>query len=85
MAAVEASMEAELAAGRHAESVPELQRLAAEYPLRERLHAQLMLALYRSGRQADALEAYQRVRHGCWSINSGSSLDPSCTRLSGRS
>ena len=55
-------MEADLAAGRHAELVAELQRLTREHPWRERLHAQLMLALYRSGRQADALEAYRHAR-----------------------
>jgi DNA-binding SARP family transcriptional activator/Tfp pilus assembly protein PilF len=46
----------------HAELVPELQSLAARYPLRERFHALLMLALVRSGRQAEALDAYQRAR-----------------------
>ena len=55
-------VEADLAAGRHAELVAELQQLTTEHPWRERLHAQLMLALYRSGRQADALEAYRHAR-----------------------
>jgi predicted ATPase/DNA-binding SARP family transcriptional activator len=59
---LEEQIEAELELGRHAEIVPELERLVGEEPLRERAHAQLMLALYRSGRQADALEAYQRAR-----------------------
>jgi DNA-binding SARP family transcriptional activator len=62
MATVEARLEADLAAGRHAELVAELQRLVVEHPLRERLHGQLVLALYRTGRQADALEAYRRAR-----------------------
>ena len=51
----------DLAAGRHAELVPELEELIAEHPLQERLYAQLMLALYRAGRQGDALEAYRRA------------------------
>jgi DNA-binding SARP family transcriptional activator len=62
LAAVEMRMDADLAAGRHAELVPELQRLVAEHPLREHLHGQLMLALYRCGRQSDALEVYTRGR-----------------------
>ena len=52
----------DLAAGRHREVVGELERLVAEEPLRETLHRQRMLALYRSGRQADALEAYRDAR-----------------------
>src|SRR4051794_10853896 len=60
--ALEVSMDAALADGRHAELVAELQSLTAAHPWRERLHAQLILALYRSGRQADALEAYRRAR-----------------------
>ncbi|PSK91707.1 DNA-binding SARP family transcriptional activator [Haloactinopolyspora alba] len=54
--------EAELARGRAREIVPELTELAAEYPLRERLIGQLMLALYRSGRQARALTTYRAAR-----------------------
>jgi DNA-binding SARP family transcriptional activator/Tfp pilus assembly protein PilF len=54
--------EARLASGEHAQLVPELERMVADHPLDERLHAQLMLALYRSGRQADALAAYHRLR-----------------------
>jgi DNA-binding SARP family transcriptional activator/Tfp pilus assembly protein PilF len=55
-------IDADLQLGRHAEVVAELGELAAAHPLREQLHTLLMLALYRSGRQADALAAYQRVR-----------------------
>jgi DNA-binding SARP family transcriptional activator/DNA-binding beta-propeller fold protein YncE len=55
-------VDCELALGRHNELVAELEELVGEYPLRERLRAQLMLALYRSGRQADALAAYQDAR-----------------------
>jgi DNA-binding SARP family transcriptional activator len=62
LAAVEERIEAELALGRAAELVGELESLVAQHPLRERFRAQLMLALYRSGRQAEALEAYQAAR-----------------------
>ena len=62
LGAVEVRVEADLAAGRHAELVAELGQLTREHPWRERLHAQLMLALYRAGRQADALEAYRHAR-----------------------
>src|SRR5919108_2482035 len=59
---LEVRVEADLAAGRHAQLIPELQQLASRHPWRERPHAQLMLALYRCGRQADALEAYRDGR-----------------------
>ena len=62
VAAVELRVEADLATGRHAELIGELQQLTSEHPWRERLHAQLMLALYRSGRQADALQEYGHAR-----------------------
>jgi len=60
--AVEKRIEAELELGESTRLVEELEALVAEHPLRERLWRHLMLALYRAGRQADALEAYQRVR-----------------------
>jgi DNA-binding SARP family transcriptional activator/ABC-type branched-subunit amino acid transport system substrate-binding protein len=56
--AVAARIDADLACGRHAELIPELADLVRREPLQERLRGQLMLALYRSGRQADALAAY---------------------------
>ena len=62
LAALEERSEADLELGRHAALVVELSALTHDHPLRERLHAQLMLALYRSGRQADALTTYQALR-----------------------
>jgi DNA-binding SARP family transcriptional activator len=62
LVALELRIQAELALGRSADVVGELEALAAEHPLRERLRGQQMLALYLSGRQAEALEAYQRTR-----------------------
>jgi DNA-binding SARP family transcriptional activator len=61
LAVVENLVEARLAVGQHRELVPELETLIGESPYRERFHAQLMLALYRSGRQADALAAFARA------------------------
>jgi len=62
LATVEELFDAELEAGRDAELVGELEAQAAANPLRERLRGHLMLALYRSGRQAEALETYQDIR-----------------------
>jgi streptogramin lyase len=62
LSAVEERLDADLALGRHAEIVAELHALVREHPLRERLRAQLMLALYRAGRQAEALDVYQQGR-----------------------
>lgn len=60
--ALESRLEADLELGRHAQLVGELEELVAAHPLRERVRAQLMLALYRSGRQAEALEVYREGR-----------------------
>jgi len=62
LAAVGDRVEAELALGHHSALCPELWQMVGEHPLRERLRGQLMLALYRSGRQAEALEAYRAGR-----------------------
>jgi DNA-binding SARP family transcriptional activator/ABC-type branched-subunit amino acid transport system substrate-binding protein len=62
LGALEARVEADLALRRHAALVPELDTLVRRHPLRERLRAQLMLALYRSGRQAEALDAFDAGR-----------------------
>jgi len=62
LAALERRLEADLALGRQADLIGELESLVSEHPFRERLRAQLMLALYRSGRQADALAAYRAAR-----------------------
>ena len=62
LATLEDRIEADLKLCRHCQLVPELQALVREHPLRERLRGQLMLALYRSGRQAHALEVYRETR-----------------------
>ena len=62
LTALEDRIDADLALARHAELVGELEGQVGAHPLRERLRGQLITALYRSGRQADALEAYQRAR-----------------------
>jgi DNA-binding SARP family transcriptional activator len=74
LAAQERSIEADLALGRHAQLVGELEGLVARHPLRERLRAHLMLALYRAGRQAEALEVYQDARRA---LVDGLGIDPS--------
>jgi DNA-binding SARP family transcriptional activator len=62
LVAIEERIEADLQLGRHGDVVGELEALVAEHPLRESFERQLMLALYRSGRQAEALETYQEAR-----------------------
>jgi DNA-binding SARP family transcriptional activator len=62
LTATERRIEADLALGRHAQVVSELESLVAGHPLRERLRGQLILSLYRSDRQAEALEAYRATR-----------------------
>ena len=72
-AATEQRIDADLACARHEALVGELQSLVAEHPLRERLRCQLMLALYRSGRQADALSAYRTAQR---ELSEGLGLKP---------
>jgi DNA-binding SARP family transcriptional activator len=62
LTALEERIEVDLGLGRHAQVVGELEGLVAQHPLRERSRGQLMLALYRSGRQAEALDVYQQAR-----------------------
>jgi DNA-binding SARP family transcriptional activator len=62
LAALEERIEADLALGHHGEVIGELEPAIAEHPYRERLRSQLILALYRSGRQAEALEAFRSAR-----------------------
>jgi predicted ATPase len=72
--ALEQRIEADLRCGRHGELVGELEALVAEHPLRERFRAQLMLALYRAGRQAEALAAYREARRA---LVDGLGIEPS--------
>jgi DNA-binding SARP family transcriptional activator len=74
LAAVELRIDADLLLGRHDELVGELEALAAEHPFRERLRRNLMTALYRSGRQVEALEAYQDARRA---LVDGLAIEPS--------
>jgi YVTN family beta-propeller protein len=80
LCATEEAIDAELAAGRHRELVAELDELVAKHPLRERLHAQRILALYRAGRQAEALDAY-RDAHEVLIDQSGVAPGPELQRL----
>ena len=73
LTALEDRFDADLRLGRHVELIDELEGLVAEQPLRERLCAQLMTALYRAGRQADALAVYRDVRRV---LISGHGLEP---------
>ena len=73
LGAVEERVDADLALGRHRDLVGELAALVERNPLRERLRAQLMLALYRCGRQAEALEVYQEFRRA---LSEELGLDP---------
>jgi WD40 repeat protein/DNA-binding SARP family transcriptional activator len=74
LAASEERIAVELALGRHQELVAEVEALACRHPFRERLWAQLMVALYRSGRQREALDAYERVRE---TLDAELGIDPS--------
>jgi DNA-binding SARP family transcriptional activator/pimeloyl-ACP methyl ester carboxylesterase len=74
LAALEWRIEADLAKGQHGDVVGELETLIARHPLRERLRSQHMLALYRSGRQADALASYQTYRR---TLDAGLGIEPS--------
>jgi len=74
LAALERRIEADLSVGRHLELVGELEALVAHHPLRERFRGQLMLALYRGGRQAEALAAYRATREA---LVDGLGIEPS--------
>ncbi len=81
--AVELSGEASLACGRHRELVAGLRRLVDEHPLRESFRSQLMLALYRCGRQTEALACYQQARRALID-QAGLEPGPGLTRLHGQ-
>jgi DNA-binding SARP family transcriptional activator/streptogramin lyase len=74
LTALEERIDADLSHGRHAELVSELEALVGKHPLRERFRAQLMLALYRCGRQAEALELYRQTRR---LLNDELAIEPS--------
>jgi DNA-binding SARP family transcriptional activator/WD40 repeat protein len=74
LAALEDRIEAQLTIGNHGDVIGELEGLASRYPLRERFWEQLMLALYRSGRQGEALAAFQRARE---TLSDELGIDPS--------
>jgi DNA-binding SARP family transcriptional activator len=74
LACVSDRIDADLACGRHAEAVAELEALVREHPLRERLRGQQMLALYRAGRQAEALDAYRDAHEA---LLDGLGIEPS--------
>lgn len=74
LTALEERIQADLELGRHADLVGELEALAGQYPLRERLRGHLMLALYRSGRQGDALQAFHDARR---TLDEELGIDPS--------
>jgi DNA-binding SARP family transcriptional activator len=76
LTALEQRLEADLELGRHAQLVPELEALVSQHPLREHFRYQLMLALYRSDRQADALDAYREARR---ELSEGLGLEPSAS------
>ena len=82
LGATEDRIEADLALSRHAHVTGELEALVAVHPLRERLHGQLMLALYRGGRQAEALSAYRTARQ-MMVRELGLELGPALQRLEG--
>ena len=82
--AKELAIDADLAAGRNEDALREAMALAAEHPLREHAQAQRMLALYRTGRQADALEAF-RVARARLVDQIGSEPGPSCAACMTRS
>jgi DNA-binding SARP family transcriptional activator len=73
LGALEDHLDAQIEVGEHAAAITELERLVAVNPLRERLHSLLMLALYRAGRQAAALDAYQAARRA---LNDELGIDP---------
>jgi WD40 repeat protein/DNA-binding SARP family transcriptional activator len=78
--AVELAIDAELAAGRHGDAIGRLEALIAEHPSHERFHAQRMLALYRAGRQSDAVEGY-RAAHRTLGEQIGVEPGPELRRL----